>query len=455
MTIAQDLARFIAGFKTSDVPNNIKEAAKTYIRDGLAIAIGGRQTSHVQRMLSFAREYPGPSQCTIIGYGDRMSPLNAALVNGVMMRALNFDDALEHAQLHVAPPVIASALALGERENVSGEMFIAAVIAGYEVTVRFGEAMTYHHFEAGWHPTSTLGVIGAAATASRILGLDIDQTANALALGAQQASGMFQTVEPEWRQVTSFDGGRAAQQGVVAASLARHGYQGVARVFEGFKNFFEVFAPQFNRDRLTENLGQEWVMPHVGLKPYPTSRMTHPTIDVARGLKKRFNPLSQDIERIVLRGFNAQIAFADNPNIQTDWQATLSHQFLIAVALSRGTVTLSDISSATINDPVIRTLMSRVELVPDPELQRHHTQIPNEWPTILEVTVKGGKKYEHKINQPIGSAANPMSEEDLVKKFQGLVEPAFGKERAHRLLERIATLEKEQSLHQLTQELQG
>lgn len=290
MSISQDLARFITELTTSDIPPNIKEASKTYIRDTLCIAIGGLHTLHVQRILDFAREYPGSSECTIIGYGDRMSPLNAALVNGVMMRALNFDDALEHAQLHVGPPVIAAALALGERENVSGEEFMTAVIAGFEVTVRLGEAMSFHHYEAGWHPTSTLGVIGATTAASRILRLDGEQTANALALGAQQSSGMFQTVEPEWRQVTSFDGGRAAHQGVVAACMARHGYQGVVRVFEGFKNFFQVFAPQYNRERFTEKLGYEWVMPHVGLKPYPTSRMTHPTIDVARGLKERFNP---------------------------------------------------------------------------------------------------------------------------------------------------------------------
>ncbi len=446
MTVSEDLAGFITRLKYNDIPSGVVDVTKTFLADSLGVAIGGAVSKQGQAIQAFLKEVGGPEEATVLGTRLRTSRLQAALGNGVLMRALELEDTFEEGFFHSAPGTIGAALALAEDERPTGKELLTAVALGYEVGVRISRSISPSHASRGYHPTGTCGSFGATVAAAKLMGLTESQTASALGIAGLQAAGIMQSSDPSWRYLTAINGGRAAQLGVTAALLARNGFQSSAQIFEAADGFSALHADAFDNTVITRNLGSEYLMPVVGIKLYPSSRPTHSPIAAAIQLKERHGIQPESVESVVVGTFTEASAMADKPTPQTELDAQGSIQFLVAVVLTRGSYTIADVSPDVLNDTGIQQLMAKIKLVPDTELDVQRQREPSSWPAVVEVRMVDGASHVQRLDSPPGSAANPATAQQLSDKFHSLATRVLPDSQAQELWDRVGHLEAEDDL---------
>src|SRR6266851_871339 len=228
------LARYVVESKATDIPSEVTHEAKRALLNWLGCAIGGCRHAAVETALSALARFSGPPEATLLSRRERLDILHAALMNGISSHVLDFDDTHHPTLIHPSGPVISAALALSEAQRSSGEALLHAIVLGIDVACRIGRSVFPSHYEAGWHITGTAGVFGAAAASGCLLKLTQQQMAWALGIAATQASGlreMFGTM------CKSFHPGRAAQNGLTSALLARGGFSSSERSLEAPRGF--------------------------------------------------------------------------------------------------------------------------------------------------------------------------------------------------------------------------
>ena len=256
MSVSEELAGFIGGLKYDDLPSDVVAVTKGFLADSLGVAIGGAVSKQGHAIQAFLREIGGPEEATVLGTRLRTSRLQAALGNGVLMRALELEDTFEEGFFHSAPGTIGAALALVEHQRCTGKELLTAIVLGYEVGVRISRSISPSHASKGYHPTGTCGSFGATVAAAKLIGLTESQTTSALGIAGLQAAGLMQSSDPSWRYLTAINGGRAAQLGVTAALLARNGFESNARIFEAADGFSAMHADAFDNAVITRASAQ-------------------------------------------------------------------------------------------------------------------------------------------------------------------------------------------------------
>lgn len=252
------LGRFVAGLRHDDLPVEVRERARLAILDWSGAALAGLDSDSARKLGGLVDELGGPAEATVVGRRARVPALHAALLNGVQAAVYEVDDVHLDCRVHPGLAVVSAAFALAEREGASGRRLIEAVVAGYEVLVRLTIALGVPHND-WWHSTGTAGAVGAAAAAARLLGLSSEQAAGALGLGATQGAGLIDGTEGKALAAKHFHGGKAAQNGIWAALLARRDYLGSRTALEGEWGFLRAFARGGEAERLalTGRLGDE------------------------------------------------------------------------------------------------------------------------------------------------------------------------------------------------------
>jgi len=235
-----ELAHWVAQSTYGDLPPEVIHEAKRAAVNFLAVTIAGASHPAVVRALAVAQAVGGPPVCAVLGRNERTDPLHAALLNGIGSHVLDFDDTHAPTIIHPAGPVLPPPLALAEWKRGTGRDFLLAFVVGVEVACRAGLAVFPGHYDVGWHITGTAGCIGAAAAAARYLNLDAQSTAYALGLGATQAAGLQEMFGSMGK---SFNVGRAAQSGLLAALLAQHGFTSSTSALEAKHGWCHVASP--------------------------------------------------------------------------------------------------------------------------------------------------------------------------------------------------------------------
>lgn len=442
MTTSEGLAQFIVGTRYQDLPPVVVAATKRYLLDTLGVAIGGVVTPHGKAMQAFLRGLGEQDEATPLGTHLRVSSLHAALANGTFIRALEMEDTSDAAVMHVAPGTIGAVLALAEQQRCTGLGMLTAIALGYEVSVRVGIAVSPSHAARGFHPSGTCGSFGATAAAARLLGLTESQTVAALGLAGLQAAGLFQPTEPIWRYLTSLNGGRAAHLGVTAALLARAGFPGSPTVFEAPYGFCAIHADSFDPSTIISGLGTRYLMPEVGLKLFPSSRFTQAPLATAILLKHRYKLDAEGIAEVVAKGIPLVIDAGNKPTPPSELDAQASIQYTVAVALSKGSYGLEDVSPESLRAPAIQRLMAKVKLEVDPGLEEGRRCHPDSWPTELTVRMKNGATYNHRMDYPPGSPKNPATPQQLAEKFRVLATRVLPLSQAEELSGAVERLEK-------------
>jgi 2-methylcitrate dehydratase PrpD len=386
--------------------------------DWLGSALAGCGTEPGAKLLSYGAAEP-EGGARIVGSGTGRATETAAFVNGALSHIVEMDDVDRGSVLHPGAVVIPAALALAEVRGRSGRELLAAIVAGYEVAIRIGEAIGQKHYFY-FHNTSTCGVFGSAAASCFLLGLDEERTVWALGNAGTQASGLWE-FNAEGAMSKHLHAGRAAANGLLAALLAERGFTGPSRILEGERGLFRATAPDADPGRVLAGLTESSTLKihGVSMKPHASCRHTHAAIDCALELRPRI--AAERIEAIDLETYPATLALCDRPLPSTPYEAKFSVQFCLASALLRGNAGLRAFGEDSLRDPTVRALTSRVRARVEPRIEARY---PAEWPARVRVRLANGETLVAESAHPKGDPEVPLSPGEIESTFRTLA--AFG-----------------------------
>lgn len=445
-SLTERFSSFLVGTKSVDLPPSVVDDAKYFTLDWLGSAIAGTVTEPGRILLAHAQAQAGQG-ATVIGLGEQRNADLAALTNGGLSHIVEMDDLHRASVVHPAAPVIPAALAVAEREGASGLDFLTAVVLGYEVAIRIGEAVGRSHYRF-WHNTATCGVFGAAAATGWLLRLNEEQMVWALGSAGTMAAGLWEFIA-DGAMSKHLHAGRAASSGLLAADLARRGFTGARRILEGERGFFAATSSDARPELVTQGLAPgmaEFKISGVSIKPYPSCRHTHPAIDAALTLRWEHELAPEHIEEVDVTTYQAALALTDDPFPTHPYAAKFSLQYCVACALARGRVGLDDFRPEALEDEAVRRLMAKVSVRLSEELDSRY---PQEWPARVRVALDDGREFVRLVQVPKGDPENPLSLTELEEKFRLLAARTSYEEVAEALIERVNRLERMEKVSQL------
>jgi 2-methylcitrate dehydratase PrpD len=417
--ISATLAAFVADLGYADVPTEVATNAKHRILDTVGVCLASTGMEYAKAMLDMAQTQGGPEESIAYGTKRRMPASWAVLYNGSLAHGNDYDDTHSKSIVHAGGVIVPTALAMAEKLGRSGKQTIAAIVAAYDVVARIGMAASKGFHAQGFHPTGVCGVFSAAATAGKLLELQKGQLAHAFGIAGSQAAGSMEFLaDGAWTK--RMHPGWAAHGGVIASELARRGYTGPSRVFEGRYGLYQLYANATKPDLAlaTANLKKEWEILNTDYKPYPCGHISHPYMDCALRLRRKYNLKPDQIESIELRVPTAGVAILCEPaedkrRPKNSYAARFSLPYAIGVILVSGRAGIEEFSEARIHDPAILALCDRTRYVVDDTLP-----FPRSFPGWVIIQLADGRRIEERMDASRGSRELPMTENELFEKFE-------------------------------------
>jgi 2-methylcitrate dehydratase PrpD len=447
--VSDNVSEFIAQTRAENIPARVREIAKLHMLDGLATMLGGAKEASsrlLRRHFSPRRMTAG---ATAFGTSIKFSAERAALINGVQGHVLDYDDAQLATlpsrplgqQTHPTTPVLAAALALAQSRHRTGSALLASYIVGVEVACRLGDAVDPSHYLDGFHPTGTLGVFGAAAACVHLLKLEPRSISHALGIAGTLASGLRAN---RGTMAKGLNAGRAAENGVLAATLASNGFTASQDIFADPMGFFAAMC----KSRVNEKLlrfGKPFffTQPGVAIKLYPCAGVLHPALDVSLDLRRRYAIKTENIAciRVTLDADASLPMVYDRP--KDGLEAKFSLQFAVAVAIVEGAAGLTQFTDERVRDPKIRTLMKRIELVRRPAgKQKSRKGIDTE----IEIKLKTGANYRDRAAIARGHPNLPVSRAEIEEKFRQCADGVLPTTAVTKFLSNFSQLERVSSI---------
>lgn len=434
------LAAYVAGLTYDDIPADVLARAKALTLDFLGSAVRARSeaesTPSLLAMLK-ALGLDSDGDATVCGDGRTYTPAVAALLNGALGHSLDFDDTHADSSLHPSAPVVPAALAVGEINGASGRDVLTAIVAGYEVCCRLGNALDpTSHYARGFHPTATAGTYGAAAAAAKLYGLTADQIVAAFGVSGSQAAGSLQfLVNGAWNK--RYQVGAAAMNGVIAASLAREGFVGAIDSVEGKHGLLVGYTDDAHPDKAVADLGRVYETMKIGVKPYPSCRYTHAAIDALIALRREHNLTPENIRSVEIGLHRNGITLTGDAATKRHARSVVGGQFSMfftgALALDQGSFGWDDYKR--LGDPAIEALADRIEVVQDARLEgKSH-------PFGARVSIDSGEGLlERLVPDPSGEPSLFPDAAAMRLKFLQLTRPVLG-ERAGRFADAVLALD--------------
>jgi 2-methylcitrate dehydratase PrpD len=422
------LGRFVADLRYADLPSAVRERAKLAMLDWAGAALAGLDSDSARRAGALIEELGGVGEATVVGRRARLPALHAALLNGIQAAVYEIDDVHLDCRVHPGLPVISAAFALAEREGADGRRLIEAVVAGYEVLVRLTIALGVPH-NNWWHSTGTAGAVGAAAAAAKVLGLSAEQCTGALGLGATQGAGLIDGTEGRALAAKHFHGGKAAQNGIWSALLARSNYFGSLTALEGEWGFLRAFAKGADRDRLAllDRLGDEWYILRTISKPFACCLSSHASIHALLHLVETHGLKPEQVAAVEAYVNPASYYMISNADPRDELQAKFSLPFCLATALVHNDLSYRAFDESTLWDESVRDVMKRVSLQASDDIGRIET--------LVRVRMHGGAVLER-----MGQRAS-LNAEQMLARFRDVVKDAAGPSRAEDIIGAIGGLD--------------
>jgi 2-methylcitrate dehydratase PrpD len=437
----RDLARFAARTGFADIPPDIIARIKLSFIDGLGVCLQGATLPWTRKVYDLVHDEGGKPVASIWGTGHRTSLTNAVLVNSTAGHAFEMDDIHKESIVHPNSLAVPIVLALAEADpSIAGADIALALTVGYEVGLRIGNAATTSLFLNGFHPQGTSGAFVAAATAGKMLKLDAEAMQNALGIAGSMGAGLM--AAQEGAMVKRLHAGRAAQGGLMAAMLAKRGFTGISDVVEaGYGGFLSSLSRTPNVARLMEGLGKDWEAGKVGFKMYPNVTSIHAALDALRAILIEENLSASEIAEI-------EVGCGHMTFVHTAWEyrpasvtaAQMNMYYGLSVMALRKDVSAADYSEATIANPKILDFMRRIRISEDAELEsrgpafRHSARV--------RVRTNDGRSLNREILHRRASPENPVTWEDIKRKFNANVASLVVPAAAERLLKLGTRLEK-------------
>jgi 2-methylcitrate dehydratase PrpD len=458
--LTREIAEFILGTSYSDVPADVVELGRKSILDGLGLTLCGSVAETGPLSRDYVKSMGAAGGSSILGSGMKTAPRFAAFVNGIAIHADDYDDTqLAVAEdrvygllTHPTAPVLSAALALAEPRSLGGRELMAAYHAGVEVECKIAEAIAPRHYDEGFHSTGTCGTIGAAAAASKVVGLDLKQTLHALGIAASEAAGLRENFGTMTKPLHA---GRAAESGVVAAELAARGWTAAEQILEAPRGFFRAAGGGFDPNAILQKLGRPWTFrqPGISIKPYPSGSLTHPAMTEMERLIRARGIQAQQVERVDV-GTNRNMPNAlIHHQPKTGLEAKFSMEFCMASLLLYGKAGLTEFTSEVVNRSQVQAMITRVHFGVNPVAEAAGY---NKMTSILDIRLRDGRTISGRTDFAKGSPAIPMSYQDVAGKFLDCAAFArWPREKAERVVAMVSKLESLSNVRTLTALLAG
>jgi 2-methylcitrate dehydratase PrpD len=448
MSATARLAEFVVKTSLRECPEAAIDQVRRAALDTLGVTLAGAGEPAALAVRVVARAEGGTPLCSVIGTSLRTAPTWAALANGTAGHAHDFDDTNFALMGHPSVPLLAAALAAAEAETADGADVVLGYLVGFEISAALGLALNPAHYTRGWHATSTIGTLGCAATAARILGLDAGQTRHALGVAASLASGLKENFGS---MTKPFHAGHAARNGVFAAMLAREGFTAAEAALDGRQGYANAFGPATLEPSAFEALGRDWqiLASGIAVKPYPSCALTHSAIDALLALRAEHRLQAEHVAEIEV-GVNRLVPdVLRHHQPATGLERKFSMQFCAAEALATGRVEIASFE-ATAPDAATRALMGRVRMVVDPALPDGLQQ--HAWSRVT-VRLRDGRTLASPPRGASGHPDQPLTDAQLRAKFVGCAAPVLGTAEAEGVADQLTHLEDVPDIRVLTSRL--
>lgn len=420
--ISQQLCTYLAELRYEDMPQRVVHEGRRGVLDWLGCALAGSTHPTIDLLIGVQQEIGSLAQATVIGRKLKLGLLDTALANGQIGHVLDYDDThiAETTVMHTSSPLLAAMFALSEREKTNGRDFLLAYAAGFEVGIRSGLACP-HHQSGGWHMTATLGTLAVGAAAGKLMRLDAAQLEHAIAISATQAAGLRNT---KGSMCKSFHAGKAAMNGLLAALLARRGFDSPQDIAQHKQSFCHVYSDVAVPQALVADLGQRWELARNGHKPYACGVVLHAAIDAVLALRAQTKIDPARVSEIGIIGHPHVLSVTGVADPAHGLQSKFSINHSAAVALIDGAAQIPQYTDQRALDPAVIALRKKVTVKIDESLHKDQARA---------FLIMDGTRYESVIEHASGSMDHPMSDNALEAKFMANAEPVVGKETARRI----------------------
>jgi 2-methylcitrate dehydratase len=420
-TISQTWAEYACGLTYEALPQDVIEAAKMFVYDSVGCALGGSKTEDFKILEQVFSEIGGRPECSVIGSSLKTDVRSASLINGVAIRALDYNDVYWKQDPSHPSDLLPAAFCVGEREQSSGKDLIVATVIAYELEMRLCEAAFPGLREVGLHH-ATLTQFVSPIVAGKMLALNCEQMANAVGISGSHNVTLGSVTAGNLTMMKNTVDPMATEAGVFAALLARKGYQGPTKIFEGREGLFDAVAEHWKPEVLTDGLGSTFKIVDCSIKPFPSEALTHAPISALLELVIDHDIKPEQVETIEIYTLQrAAEILADKTKYIIDSRETADHSlpYCIAAALVYRELTPNQFSNPALTDERILANVPKVKAVLESSFE---DRFPDEQPCKVVINLTNGESFTNERSYPKGDPRDQLSTEELKRKFSILAE---------------------------------
>jgi 2-methylcitrate dehydratase len=435
------MARFALSLRYEAIPEPAVRMAKRLLLDSIGCALAAVKLKDIQASYNYVQQLGGRKQASIIWYGDKTSMPNAALMNSLLIRAMDYNDIYWKQDPCHPSDIIPAAIAPGEYRGASGKELLAAIVIAYELEMRLCLAADPGIREVGWHHASLTQFV-SPVVAGRMLGLSEDQMVSAVGIAGSNHFTLGGVVAGHLTNMKNAADPMATEAGVRAAMLAAAGYTGPVEVFEGKESLFEVLSNvRWNANALTDRLGEEFLITQCSFKAFPTEALTHEPItailEITRENKIDFRQVTDILVETTNRGASI---LSDQSKYHPTTKETADHSlpYCIAVAIVKGNVLPSDFEERCLQDQSVLELLPKIRVIANPEIDAIFPKVKR---AIVTITTKDGRTFKKQEDFARGEPERPLSEQELIAKFHANAQVALTKRQRKELVQATLTID--------------
>jgi 2-methylcitrate dehydratase PrpD len=445
----RELASFAAGLTFEAIPASVVEHAKLLVLDGIGVCLYGSALPWTRMVQDLALSEGAQGAASVWGTGKRTSWSLSVLANSTAGHAFEMDDIHRDSVLHPNSLTVPISLGFSETNGgITGRAALTAIVAGYEVGTRVGNAATTQLFLNGFHPQGTSGIFVAGATAGRLLGLGVDAMQHTLGIAGSLGAGLM--AAQEGAMVKRLHAGHAAQNGVYAALLAQRGFTGILDVVEApYGGFLSSLSRQPDIARLTAGLGKQWETQQVGFKMYPSVTSIHAALDALQTIMRKHSLKAEDIASI-------QVGVGHMTYVHTAWPykpagttaAQMNMFYGLATMALGGNVSVNDFTEERLAKPELLAFMQRIAVTEDAAINdlgreaRHACR--------MSLTTVSGAVFDEYVVDRRGSPENPVKPQELEAKFRASVRGILSEGDAEQVMRLVGELDRLDNCEPLT-----
>ncbi len=447
--ITRKMARFTRELRFEDLSPDAVRLVKRFLFDSVGCAYGGSRTEDVRIMTDFFNDMGGKTEASVFNSPQKLPMVNAALLNSLMIRALDYNDIYWEQDPSHPSDLIPAALTPAEVLHRSGKALITAIVIAYEWEQRLCEFAIPGIRERKWHH-ATLTQFAAPLAAGKIMDLSEDQLVHAIGISGSHNATLGAVTAGNLTMMKNTVDPLATQAGLLAALLAARGYEGPEHVLDGKEGLVDTFGERFDLNILTDGLGESFRITRCSMKAFPTEALTHSPISAVIKIMKAHKIDKKDIHEVHIRTVaRAADILSDPSKYDPRTRETADHSlpYCVAATITDGTVTPESFREEKIMDPELRSYLPKIKVVADPAYEKTFPELKK---SGVELILNNGQRFSIEVDYPLGDYREPMDDDTLYAKFNSMVLPVVGKKKCDQIADTIFNLENLADVGELT-----